>query len=208
MIYDHNGELLKRNEFNKISLFNDACNEFQYGVFNNGILTQSSYSDYDKYWRLASPSQFEKQGGGTCWDFTAYEADFFKNKLSKTWFKTIYIMFNKPENYPSHTFLVFKYDDEFYYFESAYQSYKGIYWGDSESDIIDFVMLNMRRDELRQSHADLFKYTYYVCSYNANDKRTYGMNCTEFMNYMVDKGTDIDHKLPNPKTKSLPIIQM
>jgi hypothetical protein len=153
--------------------FNKYSNSFKYGLAVNSVITQSE--DYDKLYRFSTPQQFVKQGGGVCWDWVTFEADYFKRNFPNVRYDAYYIQFvNKNGNCPSHTFLTFNLGSSIYYFESAFGKCRGVYKANTISDIINFVMDNMSNpsDE------------YFVVRYNALSSRLNGTTCAGFMNYM------------------------
>lgn len=93
------------------------------------------YIDQDEKWQKDWFSECVIQSGdeilitkcGTCWDQVELERKWFAKHNYK--FKTIFSIFemNKPNNYPTHTFLAFKDNNKWYWFEHSFGSYKGIH---------------------------------------------------------------------------------
>lgn len=46
---------------------------------------------------------------------------------------------NKPNNLPTHTFLTFKHNNKYYWFEHTFKIYKGIHEFDKQEQLIEFV---------------------------------------------------------------------
>lgn len=174
--------------YTDICNFNDEMNTYKYGLSIDGTIDKkrdTTAADYDVYYRLASPDQFIKQHGGICWDFTTYEANWFKTNHPELKFETYYIGLNLPPDYPTHTFLVIQMDNQYIYFESSFKKIQGVYIFKSESDVINFVMYNMDKYRPKFHKKSLFKLSdgYIVTKYNALDKKLYDSTCAEFMEY-------------------------
>ena len=76
---------------------------------------------------------------GTCWDQVELERLWFeKNKYE---IKTIFIWFevNYENAYPTHTFLLYKKDNKWYWFENSFETCRGIYEFNTVEEAIEFV---------------------------------------------------------------------
>lgn len=171
---------------------------FQYGLSRHGEKIQykkvnTTSKDYDLYWHLASPDQFVRQGGGICWDYVTYEAFMFKEKFPTVPYKTWYVQFDDKGDCPSHTFLTFTLNGEYYYFENSFRKFAGIYKVGGEADAINFVLTLMSDNPDRSIEPGflLEKCQYGVWSYNALDRKMIGISCVGFMNYIYDHGTEL-----------------
>lgn len=180
----------------QIIKFNRIANNFTYGLAISGKVQRRNITadDWDMIYRLASPSQFVKQGGGVCWDWTTYEADYFRLNFPNVRFDTFYIVFDNKKDCPTHTFLTFTLDGELYYFESSFYKFRGVYKAKSFGDIFNFVMSNMNT---YSDTKDLLDYKSYVTKYDALNPMIYGMNCAEFMDYCIHSRRVNHHYNPN-----------
>lgn len=180
----------------KLLTFNDIMNGYDYGLAINGKISKREISsdDWVKRYRLASPKQFEKQGGGVCWDFTTYEVDYIKNSkdFDDCEVKSYYIVFDNKKDCPTHTFMVVEHDSKYYYFESSYYKIRGVYISNSMSDIFNFVMSEMRFDN--DNHEDLYDYRYFIREYDALNSKLMGASCEEFMDFCYHS-KPINHKV-------------
>lgn len=105
------------------------------------------YIDQDEQWQKDWFSECTVQSGdeilrtkcGTCWDQVELERKWFTDH--KYEFKTIFSIFemDKPNNYPTHTFLAFKGDNKWYWLEHSFGSYNGIHEFSSLSELVDDV---------------------------------------------------------------------
>jgi len=104
----------------------------KYGfVSRDGRVYQNDDIDWGRDWystcTVQSASGVLATNYGTCWDQVELERGWFtKHKYQ---FKTIFIIFamNKPNNYPTHTFLAFVKKDKWYWFENSFGTYRGIH---------------------------------------------------------------------------------
>lgn len=185
----------------KILELNKKLNTYEYGLSRHGekIKKQNTTGeDYDKYYRVASPAQFETQCGGVCWDFATYQAMRFQKDFEDIKYKTYYIVFDIPPYYPTHTFLVFQYNGKFYYFESSFVKYQGVYVSESLRDIFNFVLYNMGHykdtKDTRKIQQSCEKNDYRIYEYNALDSRIPGSTTVEFMNLVEEHGIQIQNR--------------
>lgn len=76
---------------------------------------------------------------GTCWDQVELERKWFEEHNYQ--YKTIFMWFevNKPNNLPTHTFLIFNKDNKIYWFEHAFEAQKGIHEFNNEDNLIEYV---------------------------------------------------------------------
>lgn len=167
-----------KSSFDDIVAFNKMLNEYEYIIPNKGnIITRVTLESWNKYY-LLTPSEFEKYHGGICWDYVVYETFYFKKYFSGVKFETYFQVVDDGKNYPSHTFLIFEYNNKYYWFESSWKPEAGIYGFNTKNDAINYAMNKLKLDD---------DYNRYICIYNALDKKMFGMNCDQYMNYMWDK---------------------
>ena len=183
------------NLLNRILRFNKETNKFQYGLLKPGenkiIKQNTTYEDYDKYYRMASPEQFVKQDGGICWDYVTYEANWFSTNIPEVRIHSYYIQFYDKKYMPTHTFLVFEYDDKYYWFESAFGALQGIWEARSLKDIFNFAMYNMSMHP--KKNPELLKCNFEIREYNPLDRSLIGLGSQQFMEYILNHGTKISH---------------
>ena len=76
---------------------------------------------------------------GTCWDQVELERLWFKN--NKYDYKTFFIKFDLDyiNDYPTHTFLIYKKENKWFWFENAFIDNRGIYEFDSLDNAINTV---------------------------------------------------------------------
>ena len=163
--------------FDKILKLNDRLNNYEYMVPNNGNpITHIKNDDFVKYYILLSPNEFEKYKGGVCWDYVEYEAMYFRAKYPNIKFETYYQVIDNRNDNPTHTFLIFEFDNKWYWFESSWKTNCGVYGFDNKNDCIEYIMQKLRLPGKN--------YGTYICKFDATDATMYGMNSIGYMNYM------------------------
>lgn len=133
-------------EFNEIktpdqllSFMNDSV---EYGfVDKNG----KKYNDYNSdNWLdtcyVQTGEEVLKSRIGTCWDQVELERLWFEKNNYEI--KTVFICFevDYKNDYPTHTFLLYKKDTKWYWFENAFEKYRGIHEYNSFEEAIDYVI--------------------------------------------------------------------
>lgn len=101
----------------------DDISGFKYGLGYDGSIHHGSSKDFDEKYRLESPEEFEKNGGGICYDFVEWQAGYLEAygyKCRKFFIST------DTEDMDTHTFILV--DDgngKFVYPEAAFKLLKG-----------------------------------------------------------------------------------
>lgn len=76
---------------------------YKYGIPENGRIVNGSEHDYDTKWKLQSPAEFEKNGGGICYDYVEFEEGYLDAYGIKC--KKYFISTDLPGN-DTHTFIL------------------------------------------------------------------------------------------------------
>lgn len=126
-------------------LSNYMSEKIQYGfVGKNGKVYLDDNSDEWNDWYeqciVQTAEEVINTKVGTCFDQVELERLWFDNNNYET--KTFFVWFEIDEvnNYPTHSFLVFKNNDKWYWFENAFADFRGIHEFDSLDDAIDYVV--------------------------------------------------------------------
>ena len=185
--------------FDKIVNLNKKLNTFTYGLNKPGqtgkIKKQNTTSeDYDNFYHMASPEVFIKQEGGICWDFATYEASVFSKEFTDVSYETYYIVFDIQPDYPSHTFLVFRYNGKYCFFESSFKRIQGIWISDKLSDIFDFILHEMGIMHNERLMPYVKNNEYRIFKYNALNHRLYGQRAGRYMDIVESEGTIVKHR--------------
>ncbi|MBQ6840701.1 MAG: hypothetical protein IJO63_01110 [Bacilli bacterium] len=164
--------------------------EFDYGWIDktgykyvNKIVLKKFVTDY----YLQNPKDLDSTKIGICWDQVEYERKFFeKNKIP---FKTIFIVYEDGIRFPNHTFLIFKFNNKYYWFENTYKDAKGILEFNSLEECFTKVKIEfMKENGLEEIGEKLYYYVY--------DKPKYGLSPEEFIRY-CQTGIKADPNLKN-----------
>lgn len=127
---------------------------------------------FSELYKLQSPQETLENKIGVCWDQVELERYLFtKNNIE---FKTYFIVHYDNDKCPTHTFLIYKNNNKYYWFEHSWEKHKGITVYDSELDALKDIKNNFIKDELNN------KYNYMnLCIYEYS-KPNYGINVLEF----------------------------
>lgn len=112
-------------------------------VSRSGRIYVDRDDDWNKDWYtkciIQGAEEILKTGVGTCWDQVELERKWFQEHDYQ--FMTIFSWFeiNKPNNYPTHTFLAYKENNKWYWFEHSFSSQKGIHEFGSLEKLIESV---------------------------------------------------------------------
>ena len=163
----------------------DKWTNFEYGIPIDGELTTvTSAKEFDENYRFLSPDDFEKYGGGVCWDFVEWGAKFLRNKGIK--FHQYYIQTDTPPNYDTHTFIVCHCGDKFVYPECAFDiiasDLDGLGTFNSLPEIYNYIASKMFECNGNKERFKEFKFSIYEYTQTPN----YGCTCQEYMDFMKE----------------------
>ena len=163
----------------------DKWTNFEYGIPIDGDLTTvTSAKEFDENYRFLSPDDFEKYGGGVCWDFVEWGAKFLRNKGIK--FHQYYIQTDTPPNYDTHTFIVCHCGDKFVYPECAFDiiasDLDGLGTFNSLPEIYNYIASKMFECNGNKERFKEFKFSIYEYTQTPN----YGCTCQEYMDFMKE----------------------
>lgn len=147
-------------------------NDIEYGwVSKSGkIHTDFGMKFYNEY-SLQSPMEVFKSKTGVCWDQVFFQKYFFdKWKINNR----IFYIERKNKNRDTHTFLIYRKNDKFYWFENSFEMVRGIH---SSYDYLELI---------NQAYNAMCKHTpgdngYLV--YEVLENPGYSMGCQEFMDF-------------------------
>lgn len=156
-------------------------NDIEYGFKdeygNNIIITdfQKWDSEFNDFYYLQTPEELLETKCGVCWDQVELERSLFvKYNIS---FKTFFIFISDKDMLPSHTFLTYKANDKYYWFEHSWAKYRGIHEYNSES-ILLLDVINKFREEHNEVSKDAILYLY---EYQRPKKH---IKCNDFYKYI------------------------
>ena len=161
----------------------DILNEIEYGWIdkNNNRYSEVNNLFSDNY-ILQSPDQVLKNKIGICWDQTELERCLFeKENIS---FNTYFIEYFNNQNNPAHTFLIYKENNKYYWFEHSYKMFRGIHEFNTELEALKDIKEKFIKAELNNNYDPMN-----LCIYKYN-KPKYGISCLEFYKH-CEKGENI-----------------
>lgn len=161
----------------------NIMNDIKYGYldFNNQI-HQGVDENFSKLYKLQSPHETLEHSIGVCWDQVELERYLFK-KANLT-FKTYFIVYYDNDKCPTHTFLIYKENNNFFWFEHSWEKYRGIKSYDNELDALKDIKEKFIKNELNNNYNSLN-----LCIYEYS-KPKYGINVLEFYKH-CEKGKNI-----------------
>lgn len=181
---------------NPKELLNHMSNKIKYGFVDETLKIYNS-DNMDEFqigcktkWKLSSPKRLIKVGYGNCFDQVELERDWFINNGYEA--KTFYIWFELPykNSYTTHTYLVYKDREKYYYFEHSDLSNRGIYEFNSYEEAIKYqknkhILHNKGFNKVREKELE----SIHIYEY---DKPKYGLNFNEFIDNILEKGKNIE----------------
>ena len=121
---------------------------------------------------LETPNEVLNNNVGVCWDQVELERNFFEKTNIK--FKTFFIVHYDNNNCPTHTFLIYKDDNLYYWFEHSWKRFRGIHSYKTEEEALKDIKSKFIKYELNgnysQNNLCIYKY----------EKPKYGINCLQF----------------------------
>lgn len=154
---------------------------------NDPDLMNQQFSDK---WRLVNPDRLLKVKYGTCWDQVEFERKwFFDHNIENA---TLFVMFMLPysNGYTTHTYLLYRIDGKWNYFEHADSDNRGIVYGfNTFEEAIQYQTklhiennkkyYNIKPEEIKK----LRIYDYHIPRYH--------MSAQEFMDNIFDECDDV-----------------
>lgn len=163
----------------------DRWSNFGYGIPINGNLVFVPSAEYfEKNYRFLSPDDFEKYGGGVCWDFVEWGAKFLRSKGIQ--FHQYYLQTDTPPNYDTHTFIICHCGDKFVYPECAFSliasDLNGVGTFNSLPEIYNYIASKMFECNGNRERFKEFKFSVQEYTQTPN----YGCTCKEYTNFMKE----------------------
>lgn len=161
----------------------NELNKIEYGWIdkNNNRYSEVNNLFSDNY-VLQSPEQVIENKIGICWDQVELERYLFEKENIK--FNTYFIEYFNNQNNPTHTFLIYKENNKYYWFEYSYKIFRGIHEFNTEQEALKNIKEKFIKAELNENYNPMnlciFKY----------DKPKYGISCLEFYKH-CEKGENI-----------------
>ena len=161
-------------------LIMDIMNNIEYGFLDengNNIIVNNPEkwdNEFATFYYLLTPDELLKNKCGVCWDQVELERKLFiENDIP---IETYFICTYDGDNLPSHTFLTFKDNNKYYWFEHSWGIYKGIHGYENKTDLLKDIKQKFIESNPASEYAYTFIYEY--------EKPKEHITCTEFYNYI------------------------
>lgn len=116
----------------------DLMSKINYGwVDKNRVKHINDFDDYSELYILQSPNEIINSQIGVCWDQVELERYYFKNVNNLI--KTFFIVHYDNDKCPTHTFLIYKKNNKYYWFEHSWEKFRGIHKYDSLIDLLNDI---------------------------------------------------------------------
>jgi len=111
------------------------------------------YETFSDKYILQSPEDIIKNQIGVCWDQVELERYYFeKNNFN---IKTYFLVHYDNDKCPTHTFLTFEKNDKYYWFEHAWEKFRGIHEYNSVKELLFDVRDKFIKYELNDNYNEL-----------------------------------------------------
>ena len=147
----------------------NIMNDIKYGYFDfNNKIHINIDEDFSILYKLQSPQETLEHKVGVCWDQVELGRYLFKKEEME--FKTYFIVHYDDDKCPTHTFLIYKENNKYYWFEHSWEKYRGIKAFDTEIDALKDIKEKFIKDELNNKYnfMNLCIYEYSTPEYGIN----------------------------------------
>lgn len=159
-------------------------NDIKYGYMDNkGEIHNDANDEFSELYKLQSPQETLENKIGVCWDQVELERYLFKKKNIE--FKTYFIVHYDNDRCPTHTFLIYKDNNKYYWFEHSWERFRGIHEYQSLKELLFDIRDKFIKYELDN---DFVPENLVLHEYK---KPKYHISVQEFYNH-CDCGTYID----------------
>ena len=132
----------------------NIMNDIKYGYLDiNGNIHYVIDKDFESSYKLQSPGETLNNKVGVCWDQVELERYLFDKKNIK--FNTYFIVYYSDNICPTHTFLIYKIDNDYYWFEHSWEKYRGIRKYSAENSALNDIKEKFINDELNNNYDEL-----------------------------------------------------
>lgn len=181
-----------------IEQYNRQLSKMDYAIFLNGKRLEADEEGFQKYKTISSNKNRNSSfKGGICWDYCVVEAEWFLK-----YFPDIPVEFYYHETIMdettalSHTFLIFPFDDSWYWFEASWKLYAGLWKFKSKKEALLTVVSKLRRDAKDRYHKPIIEY--YLSQYDPLNKKYTHQNVMGFMSLQRKNPQEIIPKKLHP----------
>lgn len=154
------GQLGIWNYYDAIEVMN-LMKDIEYGWIDKNNNKYTILEKFSNAYLLQSPNQVIKNKIGTCLEQVELERYYLK---ANDWsIRTYFIIYYDNKEYPFHTFLTFKKNNKYYWFEHSWEKFRGIHeYGSLEKLLVDIknkFIKDALNDDYKHSNLILYEYT-------------------------------------------------
>ena len=136
---------------------------FMYGFTYRGkVFVENSLTfnnDFNKFYKIRLKEDFVKNKYGVCWDYCEFEREFFSSVGIK---HTCYFVLNfltREDGGPTHTFLLYEQNNKWFWFEWAWQQFRGIWeYNTKEEALADVLTKFVELNAVQYDHTDGYEF--------------------------------------------------
>lgn len=146
----------------QVKKFNKKLSKIDYGWYDKEGKLHVGLRDgkFSKEYRMQYTDEIKRHKNAVCWDLCEVEREYFE--LRKIPFMTVFGVNKKERKKPCHTFLVFKNNGKYYWFESSWKRMEGVREYNSLDELFDDFMDNfgdfVKGREYNKSDIEFYKY--------------------------------------------------
>ena len=154
-----NGQLNIWEYYNEFEIM-DLMNDIQYGWIdkkgNKYIDDSISDAEFSNTYLLQTPKEIIKNKIGVCYDQVELERFYFKGN---DWnIATYFLGSSTNRKVPTHTFLTFEKNSKYYWFEHAFEKFRGIHEYSTLTELLLDVKNKFENTYLNNCHINLYQY--------------------------------------------------
>lgn len=154
-----NGQLNIWEYYNEFEIM-DLMNDIQYGWIdkkgNKYIDDSISDAEFSNTYLLQTPKEIIKNKIGVCYDQVELERFYFKGN---DWNIATYFLGSATNRkVPTHTFLTFEKNSKYYWFEHAFEKFRGIHEYSTLNELLLDVKNKFENTYLNNCHINLYQY--------------------------------------------------
>ena len=137
---------------------------------------------FSEIYMLQNPEELIKSKLGVCWDQVELERFYFSKTNLK--FHSYDILYINKNQMPNHTFFVYEENNKYYWFEHAFEKYRGIH----EFNDLKSLLLKVKEAFVTTEIKDKYAYEYNEKFLNIfeYDEPKEHLNCTDFYNHFMN----------------------
>lgn len=151
----------------------ELMNDIEYGwVDKDKNIYLDTSEGFSSNYALQSPEEILKTKTGVCWDQVELERYYFSQ--TNIPFKTYFMCYYDNDRCPTHTFLIYEKNNNYYWFEHSWKKYIGIHESNDLKELLEdirskFIEMEVK-DKFNKNNMMLYEYI----------KPSYGLSVEEF----------------------------